>query len=263
MEYELRVPVGEGVGVVGVVLEDEAGRVVVDEEQGREARIAVNDEAVEDHEIGIVGARHEPLLAVEQVVTGRRVPDGDGPQRASIRPRAVLGDGIAPRALAAKARFEVATALVGVGVEQDVVGARHVRPQAAGRLPELLVDEDLFDGRPTLAAGLDGERSAVEARVDRGAPDRVAPIARDAAVGAFELDLARLEDVPHERPGARLELELGGAEGEVHRGQGCPTRPRARAVRRGPQDGRRGCRAATYDGWARTMIRISVMSSIA
>ena len=213
MKDELRVPVGERVGVVGVVLEDQAGRVVVDEEQGREARIAIDDEAVEDHEVGVVGARHEPLLAVEQVVAGRRVADGRGLQRASVRPRAVLGDGIAPRSLAAQARLQVATALVSVGVEQDVVGARHVRPQAARRLPELLVDEHLFDDRPTLPPDLDGERSAVEAGLDRGAPDRVAPIARDAAVGAFELDLARLEDVrartPGHAPGARAGRKSG------------------------------------------------------
>ena len=101
----------------------------------------------------------------------------------------------------------------------------------------------------------------MEPGLDRGPPDRVAPIARDAAIGPFELDLARLEDVPDEGPGTRLELELGRAEGKVHHGQGCPTRPRASAVRRGPQDGR--ARTATYDGWASTMIRISVMSSIA
>ena len=47
--------------------------------------------------------------------------------------------------------------------------------------------------------------------LDRGPPDRVAPVARDAATGAFELDLARLEDVPDEGPGTRLELELGRA----------------------------------------------------
>ena len=35
--------------------------------------------------------------------------------------------------------------------------------------------------------------------------------------GPLELDLARLEDVAHERPGACLELELGGGQGQVHR----------------------------------------------
>ena len=104
----------------------------------------------------------------------------------------------------------------------------------------------------------------MEPGLDRGPPDRVAPIARDAAIGPFELDLARLEDVPDERPGARLELELGRAEGEVHRGQGCPTRSAPVAVRRGPQDGLpKVPERDPYDGWARTMIRISVMSSIA
>ena len=56
-EHELGMPVGEGVGVVRVVLDLQAGRVVVDQEQGRAARLAVDDVAVEDHEVGVVRDR--------------------------------------------------------------------------------------------------------------------------------------------------------------------------------------------------------------
>ena len=114
-------------------------------------------------------------------------------------------------------RVEVAPALVGVAVDQDVVGARDVRPEAAGRLPELLVDE-----RPARARTSPGRRPrpGSEPPCSRAsiaaAPDRVAPVARDAPAGPLELDLERLEDVAHERAGARLELELGRGEGQVH-----------------------------------------------
>ena len=216
-QHELGMPVGEGVGVVRVVLDDHPGRVVVDQEEGRPALVAVDDEAVEDHEVGVVRPGHEPLLAVEDVLAGRRVADGGRAERARVRAGAVLGDRVAPRALAPERRVEVAPALLRVRVEQDVVGARDVRPQAAGRLAELLVDQDLLEHGPALPAGLDRERPALQPRLDGGRPDRVAPVARDVPAGPLEFDLARLEDVAHERAGARLELELGGREGQVHR----------------------------------------------
>ena len=215
--------VGERVGVVGIVLHDDAGRVVVDEEERREPLVAVDDQAVEDHEVGVVGAGDEPLLPVEPVVAGRRVADRAGAERPGVGAGSILGDRVAPRALATQGRVEVAPALVRVGMEQDVVGARDVRPEAAGRLAELLVDEDLLDDRPALAARVDRHRAAVEPRRDRGAPDRIAPIARHPAARPLELGLARLELVADERPSARLELELGGRERQVHRRQGCPT----------------------------------------
>ena len=89
-------------------------------------------------------------------------------------------------------------------------------------LAELLVDEDLLEDRPALAAEPRPGTSRRAAGLDRGAPDRVAPVARDAAAGPLELDLARLEDVADERAGPRLELELGRRQGQVHR------RPRMR-----------------------------------
>ena len=79
------------------------------------------------------------------------------------------------------------------------------------------MDEHLLEHRPALPAGRDRKRAAVQPGLDGGRPDRVAPVARDVPAGPLELDLARLEDVAHERAGARLELELGGGEGQVHR----------------------------------------------
>ena len=76
----------------------------------------------------------------------------------------------------------------------------------------------------------------MEPRLPRRGPDRVPPVARDAPAGALELDLARLEHVAHEGAGARLELELGGREGQVHRPEVCATRTAGRRTRRGPRD---------------------------
>ena len=212
-QHELRVPVGEGVGVVGVVLDDARRACRSRPGTGSGSRSSPSTtQAVEDHEVGVVRAGDEPLLAVEDVLAGRRVADGGRAQGAGVGAGAVLGDRVAPRALAAQRRLEVAPALLGVGVEQDVVGARDVRPQAAGRLAELLVDEHLLE-RPTSPARRPrpGSEPPWSRASIAAAPDRVAPVARDAAAGALELDLARLEDVPDERAGARLELELGRA----------------------------------------------------
>ena len=73
-----------------------------------------------------------------------------------------------------------------------------------------------------------------------------APVARDAAAGALELGLAGLQDVADERSRPRLELELGGRQGEVHRGQGCTSGTATR--RRGSRDAGRPGRSAARSG---------------
>ena len=236
LEHELRVAVGERVHVVGVVLDADARDVVVDEEQRRQQPVAVHDVGVEDHEVRVVRAGHEPLLAVEDVLAGRGVADRGRPQRARVRAGAVLGDRVAPRALAAHRRVEVARPLLGVAMDQGVVRPRDVRPQAARALPELLVDQHLLERRPALPAERHRERAAVEPGLDRGLADRGAPVARDAAVRRLELGLARLEDLADERAGPRLELELRRGQGEVHRREGCATPPGSRRTRRGARD---------------------------
>ena len=225
---ELRVAVGERVGVVGVVLHDDAGRVVVHEKERRESPVAVGHHAMEDHEIGVVRPGDEPLLAVEAVVPARRVTDRGGAERSGVRAGLVLGDRVAPRALAAQARVEVAPPLVGVRMEQDVVGARDVRPQAARGLAELLVDEDLLEDRPALTADRPRQRTAMEPGLDRGRPDRVPPVTRHPPAGPLEFGLSRLELVLDERACPGLEFELGWRQGEVHRRQGCATGATAR-----------------------------------
>ena len=216
---ELRVAVGEGVHVRRVVGEGDARRVVVDEEQRWPALLAIDHVAVEDHEIGVGRAGHEPFLAVEDVVARRAVVHGGRFERASIRPGAGLGDGVAAVALAAQARFEVAAPLVGVAMDQRVVAARDEAPEAARHLAELLVDQDLLEQRPALAADLLREAAAVEAGVDGLRLDVSGDVGVEAAAGGLEPDLERLEDLAREPPRSILERELVRAQRQVHRGQ--------------------------------------------
>ncbi len=129
------------------------------------------------------------------------------------------------------------------------------------------MDQHLLEHGPALPAGRDGKGPALQPRLDGGRPDRVAPVARDVAAGPLEFDLARLEDVAHERAGACLELELGAGEGQVHRAKdAAPGRREAHDVAgRGTAERPAGTagRGPGQAGWASTMIRISVMSSIA
>ena len=105
-------------------------------------------------------------------------------------------------------------------------------------LAELLVDEHLLEHRPSLTADLDRQRAAVEAGLDRRRADRRAPCRAASGRRPLELDLERLEDLAHERAGARLELELVGRQSQVHRRQGCATR----ASRREPRQATRSSR---------------------
>ena len=226
LQHELGMPVRERVRVVRVVLEREAGRVVVDQEQGREAELLVDDEAVEDHEVRVIRAGDEPFLTVEQVLPGGGVADGGRAEGASIGAGLVLRDRVTPGALAAQARVEIAPALLSVGMDQHVVRARDVRPEAAGGLPELLVDQHLLQNRPALSAHRTRQGAAVESSPDGRPADRVPPIAWDPAVRALEFDFAWLEHIAHEAAGTRLELELGVGEGQVHLAKDAPPGPR-------------------------------------
>jgi len=124
---------------------------------------------------------------------------------------------VAPSRTAVASRFRASEpALFRLAVHEDVVAARHVRPEPARDLPELLVDEDLLEHRPALPADLGRHRSAVEVRGDRGPPDVVAPLARYAPAGPLELQLSGLQHLAHEpaRPIPKRELARG--EGQVH-----------------------------------------------
>src|SRR4029078_1560619 len=187
-------------------------------------------------EVGLVGrAGDEPLLAVQDVVAGRGVTLGGGGQPAGVGARVRLGDGVASEALAAHAWLEVATTLIGVGVDQGVVGAGDERPEPARRLAKLLVDDHLVDGAPRLAAKLARERSAVQSRVDRRALQLISGRRREPPTGSLELGFEGLEVVDDVGARPRLQVELIGREAEVH-GPRMTRRPAASAKPPGSRD---------------------------
>ena len=99
-------------------------------------------------------------------------------------------------------------------------------------LPELLVDEDLLDDRPALAADLARQRAAVQAAPRwpqrDGLPQRAARARRP-----LELGLARLEHVADE-PRARAWSSSWRESAQLRsiRAQGCPTRSPRPSIRR-------------------------------
>ena len=109
---ELRVAVGEGVGVARVMAPRHARRVVVDEEQRRPPLATGHDVAVEDHEVGVRRPRDEPFLAVQDVFPGRPVLHSRRFEASRVRSGTGLGDRVAPVPLTAQARLEVAPALL-------------------------------------------------------------------------------------------------------------------------------------------------------
>jgi hypothetical protein len=127
-------------------------------------------------------------------------------------------------------------------MHQGVVGARDEGPEATGRLTELLVNHDLLEDRPALATDFGRQRATDEARIDRRLADRPSGLRIQAAAASLEVKLERLEDVARELTRSILELELSGAERQVHRGKdGARDKPSRRAVAgRGTAGKRRG-----------------------
>ena len=92
-QHELRMAIGERVRVIRVVLEGDARRVVVDEEQRRQAPLALDTRQWKIMKSVSSRSGDEPLLAVEDVLAGRRVADGRrarGPARRSPAPSSVI-----------------------------------------------------------------------------------------------------------------------------------------------------------------------------
>ncbi len=175
VEDELRVAVGERVHVVRVVLQRHARRVVIDEEERRQPFVAVDHDAVENHEIGVVGACDEPLLAVEDVVPGGLVSHRGRRERSGVGAGGLLGDGVAAGPLAAERGIEVPLALLRRRVDQRVVGAGDVRPEPTRDLAQLLMNDHLLQDRPALATDLPRQRAALKSGLDRGVA-KVAPL---------------------------------------------------------------------------------------
>ena len=220
LEPELRMTVGEGVGVVGVLGQAQSGGVVVDQEQGRQTTVAIEQMAVEQHEVRVVRARDEPLLPVEQVVARGGVTHGGGRQGPGVGTCLDLGDRVAAGPLAAQRGVQISPTLVRVTVEQGVVWRGHVGPQAARDLPKLLVDKDLLQGGPALPTEGFGHRATVQVGGNGGAPELLCLRHRHPSTVELKLGFKRLEQLADVGAGTSLEVEFGGAEGQVHDADG-------------------------------------------
>ena len=90
VEAEGRVAVGIAVGEARVVDDRDPGRVDVDQEEGGEARVAVDHVGHHDEHRGDVAGGDEPLLAAEPVAAGPSgsatvaIPEGSEPASASV-----------------------------------------------------------------------------------------------------------------------------------------------------------------------------------
>ena len=214
----------------------DAGRVVVDQEERRPALVAVDDEAwkiMKSVSSGPVTNHFSPLRTYSPVAASRTAVAA---RVAGVGAGAVLGDRVAAGALAAqrtgRGSARAARRRSGSGRCRrpgcTTTGRRSTGRAARGRGPARW---------PTSPARRPRAAASRRAGRPRSRPDgSVAPVARHAPVGALELELERLEHVADERAGARLELELGRGQGQVHRGQGC--RQPVAAVR--PQSSRAG-----------------------
>ena len=187
---------------------------------------------------GPVTNHFSPLSTQPVAVADRRGLEGPG-VGAGVR----LGDRVRAEPLAAEARLEVAPALVGVGVGEDLVRAGDEAPQAARDLAVLLVDEHLLEHRPAAAADRHRQLAARQPGLDRQPPELRATLRRELAAGALELHLERLEDVDDEPPRVVAQRRLGLREREVH-----DLRPSAACGRRSGRRVPSRCRRAPRRG---------------
>ena len=161
-----------------------------------------------DVEVGHVARRHEPLLGAG-CASRRPCARPCRRCRAGVGAGAALGDRIGVGALAAQRRLEVALDLLRRAAREHVVAAAHVPPDAVGVAAELLLHEHLLEGRPALAAVLDGVVAAVEPRLacpgGRRLPGRERPAGPlgPSRAGSATVDEAR---------GAIAQLALGGGQ---------------------------------------------------
>ena len=209
-EGELGVLVDEGVHEARHPGHLDARCVLVDEEEGRLPVGARRGE--DDHEVGVVADGDEPLLAVEQPAIGGL--GRGGRQVLRVGARTGFGHRVAVAALAADDGFEVARALCGGAEAQGVGGAPHGVPQGAGELPQLLLDDGLFqDGEPG-AAPLLRHVDGLQATGEDGLADLGVCLLREAVV-LLAVDFVRGEGFGELARGA-LEARLAGGETEVH-----------------------------------------------
>ena len=181
----------------------------LDQKQGRQALVTVDDVGDDDQHARDVARGHEPLLTDDPIPVAGRDRDRRDPRR--IGPGLGLGHRVRVAALAAQRRRHVALELLGRRVGPDVVDIGHVPVQAVGAAAELLVDEEPLEHRPALAAALHVDPAAVQPGGDRLALDLVDRLDRQPPQRQLGRNLERDQHVFDEplRAIAQLTLVVG------------------------------------------------------
>ena len=182
VEADRRVAVRVAVGEARFVDDLDALGVGLDQEQGRQPLVALEQVRHHDQDRGDVAGGDEPLLAVQHVAAGARLGGRGDPRR--VRAGVALGHRVGVAELAAQGGAEVALGLLGAGVGPDVVGVRDVPVDRVGAAAELLGDQRPLLQRPALAAVLGGVEPAGQARRERLALDPLDRLLGEAAVVA-------------------------------------------------------------------------------
>ncbi len=202
-----------GMAERGRAHELDARRVHVDEEQAVRARAgAAFDAGLEHEEVGLVGAGHVPLLAVDHVDVP--VAPGGGADGFHVGSRVLLADGVALVPAPLQDRQDVALDLLaGAGLEHPALGLGEAPAERIGDSSELLPHHSLLeDGQGEPAPVLRG----VHARQSERARQRL--VARPDLGGQLarvhlRMDLPRDQLLGHER--RDLLLPLPGALGQA------------------------------------------------
>ena len=145
VEQDRRVAVRVVVRERRVLEERDAGDVAVDQEQRRQAVVAVDDVDHDDVVVGHVAGGDEPLLGLDPEAAVRA--HGRAGDAAGVGAGVALGDRVRVGALAAQARLQVALDLLRRAEAEHVVGARPAPPDGVRVAAELLVHDHLLDHR--------------------------------------------------------------------------------------------------------------------
>jgi len=147
-----------------------------------------------------------PLDPVEHVAVA--VAGGRGLDGVDVGAGALLGDGVALAALAADGRHHPAVQLLGGGHlgQPRRRGVDHPA-EGVGDPADLLLDQDLLEGREAAPAELLGHVDGLEAELGDPAPVRLEQPVGELAAVQLGLDLVG-EELVGEGPGGRLDLPV-------------------------------------------------------
>ena len=204
VEADRRVAVRVAVGEAWFVDDLDPLGVGLDEEERRQALVALDQVRHHDQDRGDVAGGDEPLLAVEDVAGGGRLGCRGDPRR--VRAGIALGHRVGVAKLAAQGGAEVALRLVGAGVSPDVVGVGNVPVDRVGAATELLGHQCPLLQRPALAAVLGGVEATGQFRIEGLSLDPLDRLVGEATVVCLGLLLERDQHLVGEPPGALLEL---------------------------------------------------------